>query len=279
MNISVLCALLVKKDNYKLPFDLSFHCFVANCFYFLCQLILEIQEYKSKNINQNFSSFLKDIFFKYIFAFNSFNTFIYYAFILLGPIFKTFPKEKSEIFFTIFLNGGQIILILMEFIITNHVYNLRYVLDSFILLAYFKLYLVFCVFGGKKYNIYPFDFMKIADIYQDFVAFLVCKIILINYYGVYQGFLLKKNEYLAKRAEKDNKTNIEYEMHEKEFDSSYDKYDKEGKNYVKLNDKKLNCSETRNENNEKNYNQNATNSIVKENNNINNGTIKIYDDA
>lgn len=264
INITIFTALLCKKTNFKLPFDISFHCFVVNCFYFLSVMILEIREDYWHISSEKFLPFLRNELFKFSFAFNCFSVFIYYAFVLLGPIFKTFPKTKIEIFFAIFLNGGQLIFILTEFFISDHVHNPRYVIDSFILLAYFKIYLILCVFGGKKYDIYAFEFMKIADVYQDFVCFLVCKIILINYYGVYQSMLIKKNDYISKQEENNKKKlddKKEYEMQATNLDRSYDKNDKR---YESLNDKILNISQGRENKDD----------IIKEN-----GTIKIYNDA
>jgi hypothetical protein len=270
INFPILILLLIKEERIRLPFDLSFHCMIANFFYFFSLLSMEIREEIWEIYYDKCLPFLRNEIFKFLFVFNFFSFFIYYGFILLGPNFKTFPHEKMEIFFTIFLNGGQLIFILTEFLIADHEHIPRYFIDSVILLSYFKLYLLFCLFGAKKYNIYPFEFIKNATGPQYFVAFLVCKIILVNYYYVYQGLLIKKKDFFNENElDKDEKKKYlplddanNCEMQVKEFD---------------------NCNSNQEKNNE--INSKVNQELYKKDNNNKlkkekvNGTIKIYNDA
>jgi hypothetical protein len=237
-------------------------------------MVIEMREEIWQIYNDKTLPFLRNEFFKFLFSFNFFSLFIYYAFILLGPNFKIFPKTKIEIFFTIFLNGVQIIFIITEFLIADREQSARYLIDSIILLAYFKLYLIFCIFGAKKFDIFPYEFMRSATGTQYFVAFLVCKIILINYYGLYQSLLIKKNEYFENKNEEDKELKKNYlslddknnnEMQVMEFDNNNPNDDKNNdNNNLKSNQEELKLS------------QMDKNNFKKENKN---GTIKIYNDA
>ena len=83
INMSIVIALFLRDNAYKLPFFLTLHSFWSNCFYFLACLILEIRAEWKSIYSERFLPFMQNTYFKFSFTFTCFITTNFYLYALL----------------------------------------------------------------------------------------------------------------------------------------------------------------------------------------------------
>lgn len=280
LNFGSFFALVFYQEiNKRLIFDLSFHCLFFNLIYFLTILIIEVKQEFWHSYSYNLLPFFRNQLFKWISVLNFYSFLAFYILVLLGPNFKKFPEDFLQIFFTIFLNGGQLIIIITEFYLANHSFLPKYFADLFFIISYFQVYLMIC-YAGIEHKIYAFDFMKISNISQNFVGYFLSILLILNFYLGYQTFLTRKNAYNLnlikerKRRSLEKKNEIEMNGNDQDKDinnnkddigNNYNNYNNDiSMNTINPNEKEVNLREKFNENFEENETNFDNDNVIKE---------------
>lgn len=194
VNILVFVFLITSQGNNssKLFFSLTYWTHWANIFYFASVYICDITKiccckYKS----ENFEPFIRNIFFKYNFAYTCMISTEYWALVYMGPRFRVQPDILSDTFFAVYLHIIQLIFVVVEFIWSDHLCLDTYCVDVVILTISYLIYTALAAMAKFVFNYTKYPFLDGTEVNLLIIVMIICFILLLNFYALYQCLILR----------------------------------------------------------------------------------------
>ena len=127
------------------------------------------------------------------------SVFIFWELVLLGEDFQEIGDNARKIGENIFLNGVVLLFLFFDMFAAPHIYKYNRINDIIILTLFIAFYYLIVTLN-KYLKIYePYEFMKMSDVRQIIGVWIICYVLLLNGYLVFDllsyQFFLHKNKY------------------------------------------------------------------------------------
>ena len=203
--ISVLIIAAIKyKRRWRFFFFISSWSYIMTLYYLASVVIIDFSTLFYNNSLYIYNNFIRNIFIKICVPFNISSVFIYWELVLLGNNFQKNEKDIYDIIKNIFINGIILLFLLFDMFTSVHFYKYNRLCDIFVLTVIMFAYYIL-VSLGKYLNAYePYNFMLKSDVRQMVAVGIICYLILLNGYIVYDllaYYIFFKNQTITKPSE------------------------------------------------------------------------------
>lgn len=197
--VVIIYVLITYNPQWRIFCFLTSWSYILSIYYIISVTIIDFFSIALHINLNNYNNFIRNYYIRICTPFSITSVFIFWELVLLGEDFQEIGDNARKIGENIFLNGVVLLFLFFDMFAAPHIYKYNRINDIIILTLFIAFYYLIVTLS-KYLKIYePYEFMKMSDVRQIIGVWIICYVLLLNGYLVFDllsyQFFLHKNKY------------------------------------------------------------------------------------